>query len=120
MQWQQQVLNQWEATGYRHDDPLAPCLLEQLPIRLHVDGDFIADALDSADHTAPSSRLCKHQPGHYCIWHLSADSQQVMLQASLFLCCWHSAVLAPLSSVCCHAFKVCWQAPLVPALRSCS
>lgn len=49
MRWQRNVVNQWEATGYRHDDAGAACLIGQLPIRLHIDGDFLADALDSAD-----------------------------------------------------------------------
>ena len=49
MQWRDSVVNQWEATGYRHDDANAPCLVEQRPVRLHINGDFVADALDSAD-----------------------------------------------------------------------
>lgn len=49
MQWRDTVVNQWEATGYRHDDAKAPCLVEQRPVRLHVNGEFVADALDSAD-----------------------------------------------------------------------
>ena len=49
MHWRDSVVNQWEATGYRHDDANASCLVEQRPVRLHVNGDFVSDALDSAD-----------------------------------------------------------------------
>ena len=48
-QWQQSVIHQWEATGYRHNAPKASQLTDQRPVRLHVDGVFVADALDSAD-----------------------------------------------------------------------
>lgn len=48
-QWQHNIVTQWEATGYRHDNAEASCLVDQLPIRLHIDGNFVADALDSAD-----------------------------------------------------------------------
>ena len=47
--WQQRVLDTWEATGYRHDDPDASRLMDQRPLRLQIDDTFIADALDSAD-----------------------------------------------------------------------
>lgn len=49
MQWKHNTISQWEATGYRHDDVNASSLKEQRPLRLHIDGVFIADALDSAD-----------------------------------------------------------------------
>ena len=48
-QWQHNVLSQWEATGYRHDAAHASRLKDQRPVRLHLNGTFIADALDSAD-----------------------------------------------------------------------
>lgn len=48
-QWRQSVIHHWEATGYRHDALEASQLTDQRPVRLHVDGVFVADALDSAD-----------------------------------------------------------------------
>ncbi len=48
-QWQQAVVNHWEATGYRHNAQGASQLIEQRPVRVHVNSGFTADALDSAD-----------------------------------------------------------------------
>ena len=62
MNWQSQLVNTWEATGYEHGSPVASQLADAKPIRIEVDGNFVVDVLDSADlacamlHTDSESR----------------------------------------------------------------
>ncbi len=61
-QWQQSIVDAWEATGYRHDAEDPSQLIKQCPIRVSVNNVFKADATDSVDlacimlHTAAQSR----------------------------------------------------------------
>ena len=61
-QWQQSIVDAWEATGYRHDAEDPSHLINQCPVRVSVNNVFKADATDSVDlacimlHAAVQSR----------------------------------------------------------------
>ncbi len=59
-QWQHSINQQWEATGYRHSAEDASHVKEQLPVRVHIDNNFVADALDSADLACILLHTCDH------------------------------------------------------------
>ena len=59
-QWQHSIIHQWEATGYRHSAEAASHVKEQLPVRVHIDNNFVADALDSADLACILLQTCDH------------------------------------------------------------
>ena len=47
--WRHQMVNTWEATGYRLDDEFASQLVSSKPLRVEVDGEYVVDVLDSQD-----------------------------------------------------------------------
>ena len=59
-QWQHSIVHQWEATGYRHSAEGASHVSRQLPVRVHIDNNFVADALDSADLACILLHTCDH------------------------------------------------------------
>lgn len=68
MQWQHQIVNTWEATGYEHDSIDASQLQQGKPVRIEVDGLLVGDALDSVDLAC----AFLHEPATSC-WSCLSD-----------------------------------------------
>ena len=100
-QWQHAVVNHWEATGYQHNAQGASHLKDQRPVRVHINGVFIADALDSADLACIMLHTVSTRSGWSSVSQAIKAPGHHVLTISRYCPCLHCIVHLPTNNIVC-------------------